>query len=153
VNGIYLMDPVPPERTSPEETSAEKPVGESAITANRGWANKFRVAFRGIRLGVAGESSFLVHGALTLVVVLFAVTLRVSRTEWCLLVVCFAGVLASEMLNSALESLAKAVDERYNPALGAALDIASGAVLLAAMGAATVGVLVFVPHLWTLLLG
>ena len=119
----------------------------------RTWVAKFRDALRGIRLGVTGEISFLVHGTVAVAVVIAAAVLRVSLAEWCVLTLCVVGVLAAELFNSALESLAKAVDEQHNSHLGAALDIASGAVLVAALGAVIVGALVFVPHLWPLLFG
>jgi diacylglycerol kinase len=119
----------------------------------RTWAAKFGGAIRGVGCGVAGESSFLVHGVAAVVVVAAAAALRVSVTEWCLLTLCIAGVLVSEMFNSALESMAKAVDQERNAALGEALDIASGAVLVAAVGSMFVGVIVFVPYLWPLLTG
>jgi len=122
-------------------------------TRKRTWADKFRDAFRGVRLGVSGQSSFVVHGLVTVLVLIAGVALRVSQTEWCILVLCITNVLAVEMLNSALESLAKAVDDQYNAALGKALDVASGAVLVTAFGAATIGLMVFVPHLWSLLIG
>ena len=38
-----------------------------------------------------------------------------------------------------------------SPLIGAAKDVAAGAVLLAAIGAAVVGLLVFVPHLAALM--
>lgn len=126
---------------------------DSAPKPQRTWTAKFRDAFRGVRLGVTGESSFLIHGLVAALVVIAGAVFRVSRTEWCLLILCIAGVLVAEMFNSALESLAKAVDEEQNPALGAALDIASGAVLLAAIAAATLGAMVFLPHLWPLAMG
>lgn len=121
-------------------------------TRKRIWADKFRDAFRGVRLGVSGQSSFVVHGLVTVLVLIAGAALRVSQTEWCILVLCITNVLAVEMLNSALESLAKAVDNQYNAALGKALDVASGAVLVTALGAVTVGVMVFVPYLWPLLM-
>ncbi len=43
------------------------------------------------------------------------------------------------MFNSALERLARAVNQKYDPNIRDALDIGSGAVLTAAIGAATVG--------------
>ncbi|HJN12348.1 MAG: diacylglycerol kinase family protein [Pirellulaceae bacterium] len=122
-------------------------------TRKRAWADKFRDAFRGVRLGVSGQSSFLVHGVAAALVLFAGAVLRVSQIEWCLLTLCIANVLAAEMFNSALELSAKAIDEQRNPVLGAALDVASGAVLVTAIGAVTVGLIVFVPHLWPLLIG
>lgn len=90
-----------------------------------------------------GQSSFRVHLVMATAVVLLAAVLRVGLIEWCLLILCIAAVLAAELFNSALERLAREVDRNHNPAVGAALDIASGAVLTAALGSATVGCLIF----------
>jgi len=110
---------------------------------NASWRRKFRDAFRGQKRGVRGESSFFVHFFVTALVVVAAVALGADRVEWCLLVGCVAAVLTAEMFNSAIERLAKAVDENYNPHLRDALDIAAGGVLTAALGAATVGLVIF----------
>lgn len=117
---------------------------------NRTWAAKFRDAFRGVKRGISGQSSFGVHGVMAGVVVAAAAALQVSQTDWCLLILCITGVLVAELFNSALEYLAQAVDHQHNEALGAALDIASGAVLVAAIGAAILGAIVFLPYLWQL---
>ncbi len=119
----------------------------------RTWFAKFADAFRGLRDGVRGESSFLVHGVAATLVIGLAVALRVSACEWCLLTLSIAGVVAAELFNSALESLARAVDRAPNVDVGRALDIASGAVLAAACGAAIVGLVVFVPRLWAIVNG
>jgi diacylglycerol kinase len=110
----------------------------------RSWKAKFRDALVGIALGIRGQSSFRVHLLCALLAVAAGAVLRIDRIEWCLVVLCITAVLAAELFNSALERMAKAIDRRHNPELGAALDIASGAVLLAAVGAVAVGAAVFV---------
>jgi diacylglycerol kinase len=57
-------------------------------------------------------------------------------------------VLGAEAFNTALESLADAAVPEQHPLVGAAKDLAAGAVLVTAMGAAVVGLLVLGPHLW-----
>ncbi len=113
----------------------------------RSWPRKFRDAFCGIAIGVRGQASFGVHLVCAVGVLVAATLLRASLTEWCLLVLCITVVLSAEMFNSALEYLAKAIDRRENELLAAALDIASAAVLLAALGAAVVGAIVFLMRL------
>jgi diacylglycerol kinase len=117
----------------------------------RSWRHKFADALRGIKFGVRGQSSFFLHFFATAVVVAAAVILQCSLTEWCLLVLCIAGVLAAEMFNSALEVLAKAISREHDPFLGQALDIGSAAVLLASLGAAIVGLTVFLHRLGDLI--
>ena len=90
-----------------------------------------------------GQNSFGVHLAMAAAVVVMAGILRASLVEWCLLILSIAAVLAAELFNSAIERLAREVDREHNPNVGAALDIASGAVLVAAIGAAAVGSLIF----------
>ena len=76
-------------------------------------------------------------------VVVAGAAMGLSLVEWCLTVLCVAGVLAAEMFNSALESMARAITAENNPDVGRSLDISSAAVLTAAIGAAVVGTIVF----------
>lgn len=119
----------------------------------RGWGARFAGAVRGVRQGVAGQASFQVHVPAALAVFVAALVLRTSPLESALLALCVAVVLAAELFNSALETLAKAVDRRYNPQLGRALDIASGAVLVVAIGAAVAGLLTLGARAWMRLSG
>jgi len=113
----------------------------------RSWAEKFRDAFRGVKEGVRGQSSFFVHFFAAAVVIVTAAVLGIDRYEWCLLLICITMVLTAEMFNSALESLAKAITDQGDPFVANALDISSAAVLIASIGAAIVGTVVFVSRL------
>jgi diacylglycerol kinase (ATP) len=108
----------------------------------RSWDDKFSDAFRGVRVGMRGQSSFQVHLPAALVVGLAAWALRVTRWEWCLLVLCVALVWAAELFNSAIETLARVITRDQQPEIGDALDVASGAVLVIACGSAVVGLLI-----------
>lgn len=114
----------------------------------RTWHQKFRCAFRGLGLGVRGQSSFVVHFAAAGLTILTAALLRVDGSQWCLLLLCVTVVLTAEMFNSALEHLARAVDRSENRHIGSALDIGSAAVLTASLGASVVGVLIFAAQAW-----
>ena len=116
-------------------------------TPQRSWPGKFRDAFRGAWLAIRTQSSFWVHLAFVVPVIAVGVWLRIDLWQWCVLVLCMAGVLVTEMLNSVLERMAKAVDAKFNPHLRDALDMGSAAVLLAALVAVLLGALIFLPHL------
>ncbi len=111
------------------------------------WIHKFRNALRGIKRGVRGESSFFAHFFVGVCVVVAAIVLELSLGSWCVLVLCIASVMVAEMFNSALEHMAKAITSEHHPELRDALDIASGAVLLASISAALIGGLLFVMRL------
>jgi diacylglycerol kinase len=117
----------------------------------RSWYVKFRDAFQGLVQGVRGQNSFTVHFICAILVVVVAGVLGVNWTQWCLLILCIFAVLSAEMFNSALETLAKAIDHRHNPYLADGLNIASAAVLMTSIGAVIVGALVFTRRLLELL--
>jgi diacylglycerol kinase len=108
------------------------------------WFRKFACAFRGIGVGIREQNSFYVHFPVTAGTIIAAWWIGVSRIEWCLLVLCIGAVVASEMFNTAIEHLARAISREENPHLRDALDAASGAVLVGALTAAGVGLTVLV---------
>jgi len=124
---------------------------EQGPRRRRSWAKKFRDAFRGLGVGVRGQSSFRVHFFFAAAVIVCAAVMRMPRVEWCVLLVCIALVLAAELFNSALELLAKAITDEQDPRLADALDIGSAAVLVASLGAALVGSILFLHRLGVLL--
>lgn len=110
----------------------------------RHWSLKFRNAFRGIGIGVHGQTSFYAHFAITTLVFAAATYLQVSLIEWCVLLLCIGLVLSAELMNSCIERLAKVITSDYNEDVRDGLDIASGAVLMAAIFAAMVGTIILV---------
>ena len=109
----------------------------------RTWSRKFADAFRGLERALRTQTSFVVHLWMAVAVIIAAAVLRVSLVEWCLLAVAIGMVLAAEIFNTALESLARAIPVGRHPRIRDALDMASAAVLVAALTAAVIGVLVF----------
>jgi diacylglycerol kinase len=113
----------------------------------RSWRAKFRAAFRGMKLGVRGHSSFSVHFFFAAMVVAAAGVLRCDPMEWCILIGCIGLVLIAELFNSAVETLFRGLDEANQSRTWPALDIAAGAVLLASITAVVIGSIVFLRRL------
>ena len=111
----------------------------------RSWIQKFAAAGRGVVEGSIGQSSFAVHYFFTVVVIGCGLFFRINPTEWSLLLVCIGAVLGMELMNSAVERIAKAATEQESEHVRAGLDIASGAVLIVAIAAACVGAIIFLP--------
>src|SRR5947209_15362125 len=116
-----------------------------------GWGGKFQVAFRGLKFGVRGHSSFFVHFFFAALVLAAAVALRCSVNQWGILVLCIGLVLTAELFNSAVETLFRGLDEATKQRSWQALDIAAGAVLLASLFASVIGSLVLVNRLAAML--
>ena len=109
----------------------------------RPWSHKFGDALRGLKFGIRGHSSFFVHFFCTALVIAAAVALQCKPLEWALLLLCIGFVLTAELFNSAIETLHRGLDADTRARTWKALDIAAGAVLLASMTAALVGLCVF----------
>ena len=72
-------------------------------------------------------------------------TAPLAPAEWSLLFLAIALALCAEALNTALESLADAVDEKENIRVKRAKDAAAAGSLLASLGALGVGIAVLGP--------
>jgi diacylglycerol kinase len=113
----------------------------------RPWSHKFGDAFRGLKLGVRGHSSFSVHFFFAALVLVAAVVMRCDLEQWCLLLGCIGMVLTAELFNSAVETLFRGLDEATKERVWPCLDIAASAVLLASVTAALIGTAVFLRQL------
>jgi diacylglycerol kinase len=115
------------------------------------WLNKFGFAFSGLLTALRSESSFAVHLPATAGAVAWAAWLKLDAVRWSVLVICIGTVLSAELFNSSLERLARMLPgdmhhEQHHdqPFVKHALDMASGAVLVVSISAATVGLLLLV---------
>lgn len=115
----------------------------SAFSEQNSWSQKFANAFRGIGVGIRGQSSFYVHLPVAVLVLIGAFALGIDTVRICLLLLCISFVLTTELANSSLEQLAKAITSDHDAHIRDSLDIASGMVLIASMFAAAVGVVIF----------
>ena len=137
--GEVAMTELPPMSEQEEATQPTRP--------RRPWSHKFRDALRGLKFGIRGHSSFFVHFFVAALVVVAAVVMECTLTQWCLLSLCIGMVLTAELINSAIETIHRGLDEETKERTWKALDIAAGAVLMASTTAAVVGLLVFAKQL------
>ena len=106
-----------------------------------------RSALNGIAIMLRTQHNAWIHAAATVVVVCTGIALGISSAEWRWLILAIASVWTAEALNTALEFLADVASPSFHPIAGKAKDVAAGAVLISAIGAACIGVAIFGPHL------
>lgn len=107
-------------------------------------------ALRGLGMLVASSANARIHLAATLLALGLGLWLRLGLAEWLWIAAAIGMVWTAEGFNSALETLADRVNADYDPLIGRAKDLAAGAVLVAALVAAAIGLLVFLPRLLAL---
>lgn len=134
-------------------TMPDSGAGAPVRKPRRRWRDKFREAFRGVKIGIRGHSSFFVHFFLAALVVIAAFAFQCTLIEWCILLGCIGGVLAAELVNSAIETLVRGLEPGARDRVRPCLDVAAGAVLMASITAALIGSIIFCRKLLELLGG
>ena len=114
---------------------------------NQSWTAKFGRAFRGLFLALRTQSSFWVHLPAAFAAISLAAFFELSITEWLAVIFAIALVVSMELLNSALEELAKQTTDEYSDHVRNSLDIGSAAVLVSSIGAVAIGVVIFLPKI------
>jgi len=92
------------------------------------------------------EQNFRIQVYAALLVVVLAMGLGVKTYEWIVLVLLIGLVLSLELINSVFERIVDSFKPRIHPVVKDIKDIMAGAVLLASLFAAIVGVMIFLPH-------
>ncbi len=110
----------------------------------------FGFAWAGILRFFRAEHNAWLHLAATVVVIVLGFLLHISRTEAIALVFAIALVWIAEMINTAIEKTMDLLMPEVHPKVKVIKDVAAGAVLIAAIAAATVGGIIFIPKLISL---
>ena len=119
---------------------------------SQGFGNTFKNARKGMRLVLKSERNIRVHFVMAAFVLMMGFLLDFSITKLCILLIAIGRVVSAEMLNSALEySLDAVFHNRYSKLVGMAKDISAGAVMFVTIIAVVIGLLIFVPPLFSLL--
>jgi len=113
--------------------------------------NSFRYAFKGIADLLKSQANARIHLVATIAVLTAGAFLELTLNEWCLIIFCITFVFSAEAVNTAIEYLTDLISPDYHPLAGKAKDVAAAAVLLAAIGATIVGLIIFLPKIWTIL--
>jgi diacylglycerol kinase (ATP) len=111
----------------------------------------FCYAFRGMGSAFRGEHNLWIHTLAAAAAIAFGFILNISSLEWTVIVIVIAGVFASELFNSAIESLVDLCSPDFDKRAGRIKDMAAAAVLITAVGALATGLIIFIPKIAALL--
>lgn len=113
----------------------------------------FACAFHGVSSCLRTERNFRIHLTAVCYVSTAALLGRLDAVRCAVLCLCFAVMLAAELLNTAVERLSDRQTTSYDKLVREAKDIAAAAVVVCAVLCVVVGMLFFVWEgaLWTVL--
>ncbi|MGH8297793.1 MAG: diacylglycerol kinase [Steroidobacteraceae bacterium] len=107
---------------------------------NRDLLHRFGFALAGLLYAVRAERSVRLEAILFVLVMAALAVLRPGPLWWAAVMLASAGVLATELLNTAIEALADHLSPEQHPRIRVVKDCAAAAVMIAVMGALAVGV-------------
>jgi diacylglycerol kinase len=106
----------------------------------------FKNAFSGLKYAFVTQPNFLVHGSISLVVILLGLVVKISKIEMTILLTIIILGLAIEMANTAIESVTDLITSEWRKEAKIAKDVAAGMMLLTAIGATIIALFIFTPY-------
>jgi undecaprenol kinase len=113
----------------------------------RRFIKSFGYSFEGIAHAFKFEPNFRFHLLALIVVVSTGWHYELSAAEWLWIAAVSAIVIMAELFNTAIEVLVDVVSPEIHPKAKIVKDLASAAVLIAAILAAITGLIIFIPKL------
>jgi undecaprenol kinase len=111
------------------------------------FSRSVRHAFEGVRLVFKAEQNFRLQCFIGVLALVFSYAFDISRSEWIVILLLIPSVLVLELINSVLERIADTFTPRIHPIVRDLKDIMAGAVLIASVFSAIVGVTIFLPRI------
>ena len=113
--------------------------------------NSFKYAIEGIWTSFKTERNMKIHIFIMILVIIAGIILKINKSEWIICIILFAIVIGSELFNTSIETIVDMVMPEKNEKAKIAKDVSAGAVLVVAIGAAIIGLVIFVPRILNIL--
>ncbi len=97
------------------------------------------------------ETNGRIQAVVAVIIVMAGAFFRIAAQEWLWLLICIALVIALEMVNTAVETLADHLHPERHPEIKVVKDVAAGAVLWASAVSVVIGAIIFLPKVWSLM--
>lgn len=110
-------------------------------------------AWSGVRYVLSTEPNARIHVMIALLVVAGGLLLRISRIELAVILIMISVVWGAELSNTAVEVLVDYVSPEKKPFAEICKDVSAAAVLTSALISILVGLLIFGPRVWYLIIG
>ena len=114
--------------------------------------NSFKYAIEGLWTSFKTERNMKIHIFIMILVIIAGIILKINKSEWIICIILFAIVIGSELFNTSIETIVDMVMPEKNEKAKIAKDVSAGAVLVVAIGAAIIGLVIFVPRILNILI-
>jgi diacylglycerol kinase len=112
----------------------------------------FHCALQGIPAAFNGQRNIKIQFFIGIIAIVLSVCLKVTKTEFIIIVFISFLVIILEMINTAIEDIVDIIsNNEIHDRYGTIKDILAGAVLLASVLSVIIGFMIFLPHVIALL--
>ena len=108
-------------------------------------------SFNGLKAAYKNEQSVYIHLVCTIILLLVSFLLKISTTEWLIIIAIIGLTLVVELLNTAIESTVDLVTKDFHPLAKVAKDTASAAEFVLSVTSAVIALMIFIPKIMELL--
>ena len=112
----------------------------------------FKYAIEGIVTAMKDQPNLIIQFCIAAIVLTLGFYFRISKAEWLITTLTIGFVITFELTNTAIEEIVDSFTDQVHPAAKKAKDVAAAAVLIAAVTAAIVGLIIFLPYILGILL-
>lgn len=120
---------------------------------NKQFITSLEFAIQGIRTAFKEERNMRTHAFMGIAAIIIGVLCQLAISEWLWLLLAILLVFVVEIINTVFENVVDLVtDYHFHPIGKKIKDMAAGAVLITTGFAVVVGLLLFVPKIWQLLI-
>ena len=109
--------------------------------------NSFKYAIEGFISSFKTERNMKIHILAMIIVIAIGFYFKLNVIEWCFLAIAIVLVIGAELFNTAIETIVDMISPEKNPKAKLTKDISAAAVLILSIGAAVVGMLIFIPKI------
>jgi diacylglycerol kinase len=93
------------------------------------------------------EHNSRIHLACAITAIILGLMLKLNSSEWSLIIMLIGIVFITELLNSAVESLADYINPEWNELIKKAKDYSAAAVFVSAIISVIIGAIIFIPKI------
>ena len=108
----------------------------------------FKNAFNGLVWSLKTQPNYKIHLSLSLLAIGLSFWLKISFTEFLIIIFLITVGLVIETINTAIEVATDAIDTKIREDLRITKDVSAAAMLIYAIGATVIALMIFIPKLF-----
>ncbi len=114
--------------------------------------SSFVYAINGICSAIKTEKNLKFDVFVGIIIIVLGFLFRINMVEWIICIISIGLMLFAEIMNTAVEAVVDLYTREKNEQAGLAKDISAGAVLVMAISVAVVGLIIFLPKLYNIII-